>query len=126
MAAKSSSIGRAQEGKSELKVGDAVNVCHDNGTRTLTAHYILVQDGTFKNFELIQGNVKSYDAAKKELTFTNESDKNSVYLMGDATVRLNMESTTIENIKSGDRALIIVEMVETTPTLRNLMVNRAN
>ncbi len=31
-----------KESKSELKAGDAINVCYDKGT-TLTAHYILVQ-----------------------------------------------------------------------------------
>ena len=113
-----------KESKSDLKAGDAINVCYDKGSSTWTAHYILVQEGTSKNSELIRGNVKGYDADKKELTFTNEIKKDSTYSMGNAMVRLNMEDTKIENVKIGDHALLIVDTVEGKPTLRSVMVDR--
>ncbi len=114
-----------KEGKSDLKTGDAINVCYDKGVLTWTAHYILVQEGTSKNCELIRGNVKGYDADKKELTFTNEVKKDSTYSMGKAAVRLNMVDSKIENVKIGDHALLIVDTVEGKPTLQSVMVDRA-
>src|SRR4051812_34583819 len=44
-----------KETKSDLKVGDMVNVCYDKGLLTWTAHYILVQEGDSKNWELVRG-----------------------------------------------------------------------
>lgn len=119
-------INRAgKESKSDLKSGDAINVCYDKGVFTWTAHYILVQEGKSKNSELVRGNVKGYDAGKKELTFTNEVKTDATYAMGEATVRFNMENAKIEGVKIGDHALLIVDMVEGTPTLRSVMVDRA-
>jgi hypothetical protein len=114
-----------KEGKSDLKSGDAINVGYDKGTFTKTAHYILVQDGTSKNCALVRGNVKGYDVGKKELTFTNEVKTDATYSMGEATVRFNMENAKIDNVTIGDHALLIVDMVEGTPTLRSVMVDRA-
>ena len=114
-----------KESPSDLKAGDAINVCYDKGLATWTAHYILVQDGKSKNCELIQGNVKSYDADKKELHFTNLSNQTSTYAMGNAMVRLNMEDTKIENVKIGDHALVIVDTAEGKSALRSVMVKRA-
>lgn len=114
-----------KESKSNLKAGDAINVCYDKGLLNWTAHYILVREGTFKNSELIRGNVKGYDSGKNELTFTNEAKKDSTYAMGKAPVRLNMEDAKIENVKIGDHALLIVDMVEDKPILRSVMVDRA-
>ncbi len=113
-----------KEGKSDLEVGDAINICYDKSPSTWTAHYILVQEGKSKNCELIRGTVKSYDADKKELTFTNESRKSSTYSMGNAMVRLNMEDIKIENVKIGGPVLIIVDTVEAKPILRSVMVDR--
>jgi len=114
-----------KEGKSDLRAGDAINICFDKGILTWTAHYILVQEGTSKNSELIRGNVKGYDAGKKELTFTNQVKKDSTYPMGKAMVRVNMEDAQIENIKIGDHALLIVDTVEGKSTLQSVMVDRA-
>jgi Cu/Ag efflux protein CusF len=114
-----------KESKSDLKAGDAVNVCYDKGVFTWTAHYILVQEGTSKNSQLIRGNVKGYDGDKKELTFTNELKKDSTYLMGKAIVRFNMEDSKIENVKIGDHALLIVDTVAGKSTLQSVMVDRA-
>jgi hypothetical protein len=114
-----------KETKSDLKVGDTINVCYDKGTFTWTAHYILVQEGTSRNSELIRGKVKGYDADKKELTFTNELKKDASYSMGKALVRLNREDIRIENVKIGDHALLIVDTVDGKTILRSVMVDRA-
>jgi len=114
-----------KESTSDLKAGDAINVCYEPGILTWTAHYILVQEGTSKTCELIHGNVKGYDAAKKELTFTDGVKKDSTYSMGTAKVRVNMADSKIEGIKIGDHALLIVDMMKGTPTLRSVMVDRA-
>jgi hypothetical protein len=113
-----------KESKSDLKSGDAINICYDKGLLTWTAHYILVQDGTTKTSELVRGNVKGYDAAKKELTFTNEVQKSSIYAMGKAPVRINMETSNIDNVKIGDHALLIVDNVAGKSTLQSVMVDR--
>jgi Cu/Ag efflux protein CusF len=112
-----------KEAKSDLKAGDAINVCHEKGKEM--AHYVLVQAGKCKNCELIQGKVKSCDTDNKELTFTNDSDKTSTYAMGEAKVRVNMEAAKIDNIKNGDRALIIVDTIDGKPVLTSLMIERA-
>ena len=112
------------ESKGDLKSGDAINVGYDKGLVTWTAHYILVQEGKSLNNELIRGNVKGYDADKKELSFTNENKKDSTYPMGKAEVRCNMEDAKIENIKIGDHALLIVNTVDGRSTLECMMVDR--
>jgi Cu/Ag efflux protein CusF len=114
-----------KESKSDLKAGDAIYVCYDKGLLNWTAHYILVQEGQFKNSELIQGNVKGYEADKKELNFTNLSKQTTAYSVGQAPVRLNMEESKIEDVKIGDNVLIIVDTVDGKSTLRSVMVKRA-
>ncbi len=115
-----------KESKSDLKAGDAISVCYDKGILHWTANYILVQEGTSKNFELREGTVKGYDPAKKELTFTNEDKKDSTYPIGNAVVRLNMTESPIANVKIGDHALLIVDVVAGKSTLQSVMVNRVN
>jgi Cu/Ag efflux protein CusF len=114
-----------KEGKSDLKSGDAINLCYDKDATAWTAHYVLVQDGTSKKSELIRGSVKSYDAGKNELTFTSDAQKDVTYPMGKATVRFKMEDTKIENVTAGDRALLIVEILDGKSTLQSVMVDRA-
>jgi len=100
-----------KDSKSDVKVGDPVDVCHDNGTFTWTAHYILVQEGASKNCVLMRVTFKSYDAGKKQLTFTNTADnKDMTFGMGDAKVRLNGQDSKMENYKIGDAAVAIVNM----------------
>jgi Cu/Ag efflux protein CusF len=113
-----------KESKSDLKDGDAVSVGYDKGLLTWTAHYILVQEGSTKNCVLVGGAVKSYDADKKALVFTDQSGKNWTFAMGDAKVRLNMQAGKVEEIKIGDRALIIVDRSGDQPTLKSVMVDR--
>src|SRR5687768_7033818 len=45
-----------KESTSDLKAGDAINICYDKGVFTSTANYILVQEGTYKSSELVRGN----------------------------------------------------------------------
>jgi len=114
-----------KESKSDLKTGDPVSICFDKGILTWTAHYILVQEGSAKNSELIRGNVKSYDAATKVLTFTDEAKKDSTYPMGKALVRFHMDNSKIDNVKIGDHALLIVNSTDGKATLQSVMVDRA-
>ena len=114
-----------KETKSDLKVGDPVYVCYDKGLLTWTTHYILVQEGKNRNCTLIRGNVKAYDASKKELTFTNDEKKDSTYAMGDALVRFNREDGKIANVTIGELVTIMVDSSFEKQTLRSVMVDRA-
>lgn len=113
-----------KESKSDLQVGDLINICYDKGAFTWTAHYILVREGAYKTSELFRGNVKGYDASKHELTLTDELKKDSRFPIGKALVRFNMQDGTIDSVKIGDHALVIVDMIESTPTLRSVMIDR--
>jgi Cu/Ag efflux protein CusF len=113
-----------KESQTDLKDGDAVSVAYDRGLFTWKAHYILVQEGSTKNCTLMQGNVKSYDADRKELTFTDQNGKTWTFAMGDAKVRLNMQDAKVENIKIGDHTLFIVETIGDNATLKSVMVDR--
>ena len=114
-----------KENKSDLKAGDSIYVSYDKGLLTWTADYILVQEGASKNWELIRGTIKGFDPAKQVLTFTNEEKRDSTYALGKATVRLNMQDSTMSNVRIGDRALLIVEGAGANATLRSVMVDRA-
>lgn len=109
------------ESKSDLKVGDVVNVCHDNGTFTWTAHYILVKEGASKDCFLVHGTVKTADA--KELTFT-DAGKDTTWILGAAKVSVNKEASKIADIKIGDKFNAIVEKIGDKSTLKTLMVVR--
>jgi hypothetical protein len=114
-----------KEGNSDLKVGDTVNVCHDNGTLTWTAHYILVRTGDTKDCVLRHGTVKSYAPDTKKLQYTDANGKDAAFAMGDAKVRLNKEESKIADVKIGDKFLIIVEMPKgEKETLKCLMIDR--
>ena len=71
----------------------------------------------------LQGTVKSYDADKKELTFTGQAS-DWTFPMGDVKVRLNREDSKIGHIKIGDKALAIVEKIGEVTTLECLMIER--
>jgi Cu/Ag efflux protein CusF len=106
----------------DLKVGDAVDVCHTKGVLTWKAQYILVKEGSTKNAELVRGAVKGYDSDKKMLTFTDEHGKDWNFPMGDAKVKLNNKDGKIQDVKIGDNALAIVEKTGDKSTLKCLMV----
>jgi hypothetical protein len=110
-----------KEGKSDLKVGDKVNICHDNGAFTWTAHYVLIQEGDNKDCVLIHGTVKTADT--KELVFTDRG-KTLTFALGDAKVRLNKETSKIADVKVGDEGVVIVETIGDKMTLKSLMVHR--
>ena len=112
------------EGKSDLKAGDAVNVSYDKGLLTSTAKYILVQEGDSKNWDLAQGSFKSYDAAKKEILCTDAQGKDCTYAMGHAKVRMNKKEAKVEDIKIGDRVLMILQTAGEKKTLQALMFER--
>jgi ribonucleotide monophosphatase NagD (HAD superfamily) len=114
-----------KESKTSLKAGDAINVCYDKGAATSTAHYVLVQEGKSKTYELLRGTVKSIDAGKSEFTFTNENNTDSTYSLGKATVRVNLEDSTMANVKTGEAALLIVNTANGNATLRSVMIDRA-
>lgn len=113
-----------KESKSDLTVGDMVAVCHDNGTFTWTAHYILVKKGASKNWKLVQGAFKGYDTAQKQLTFTDHAGKELTFAWGDGKVRLNREYTAVENIKIGDKGLFILDKNGDTTTLKAVILKR--
>jgi hypothetical protein len=112
-----------KESQSDLRPGDPVNVCYDEGLMTWTAHYILVQEGDAKNRELVHGTVENYDADKEEVTFTDQA-KNWTFPLGYAKVRLNGKDSKLHDIKIGDKALAIVETIGEVPTLKCLMIER--
>jgi hypothetical protein len=112
-----------KESKSDLNAGDAVNILYDKGLVTWTARYVLVQEGDSKDCELMHGTFKGYDADKKQFSFT-AGNKDSTYAMGDAKVRLNKEDGKVEDIKIGDKTLIIVEKSGDKTTLKAVIVER--
>jgi hypothetical protein len=119
-------INRAgKEDKNDLKVGDAVSVCYDPGILSWTAHYILVHEGKTKNSTLSHGTFKSYDADKKQLDFTDSLKKDTNYSIGAAMVRVNMKDSMPSELKIGEHALLISNMVDGKSTLTSVMVQRA-
>lgn len=113
-----------KESNSDLKAGDTINVFYDKGIVTWTAKYILVKDGKSQNWGLYRGSVKSYDADKKELTFTDLDKKDMTYSTSNATVRLNRASSKIDDVKIGDRVLVILDTHDGKSTIHSVMVDR--
>jgi len=108
--------------KNDLKVGDHVEVCHDNGTFTWTAHYILVRVGDNKHCVLMHGAVKTADA--KEVVLT-DAGKDLTFATGNAKVRLNNEPSKLGDLKIGDHCLAIVEQIpDKNNNLKVLMIHR--
>jgi Cu/Ag efflux protein CusF len=114
-----------KETKASLKTGEWVDLCYDKGLLTWTVHYVLVREGKSEKCDLYFGSIKSYNADKKELTFTDQIKKDMTYSMGEASVRVNMEDAKIGSIKTGDHALLIVDSGDGKATLRSVMVDRA-
>ncbi len=115
-----------KESPSDLKADDAVSVCYEKGLRTWTANYIMVKEGDTKDCQLVQGKFKSYDADKKEFTFTDSQGKDWTNAMGESKVRLNMQDSKIEDVKIGDTVLAIVEQVGEKSTLKCVMARHGN
>ncbi len=113
-----------KETEGDLKENDTVNVCYDKGTFTWTAHYILVQEGNSKNWKLMHGTFKGYDPGKKLLSFRDVGGTELAFGWGDGHVRLNKKDAKVENIKIGDKTLIVVETNRDTMTLKAVLVER--
>jgi len=107
-----------------LKADDSVHICYEKGQKELTAHYILVKEGDTKDCQLVDGTFKSYDADRKEFTFTDGQGKDWTHAMGGASVRMNMQDSKIENVKNGDHTLAVVEQVGDKRTVKAVMANR--
>jgi Cu/Ag efflux protein CusF len=113
-----------KESNTGLKAGDNVSVCHDKGTLSWTAHYVLVRDGDKKGMNLHQGTFKSYDADKKQIIFTDHDKKDWTYNLGEAPVRLNNESSKVADLKVGDKLLMIFDESGEKPVLKQVMAMR--
>jgi len=113
-----------KETSSDLKAGDVVSVCYDKGTLTWKAHYILAKEGDTKDYQLMRGSFKNYDADKKTFTYTDVDGKDWTFAMNGSKVRLNMQASKIEDIKIGDSILAVVEEIGQTRTLKDLMASR--
>ncbi len=113
-----------KESRSDINAGDIVNVCYDKGVFTWTANYILVREGDTKHSVLMHGTFKSYDADKKEATFTDSDGKDQTFPMGHAKVRMNKAESKIGDVKIGENALAIVDKEGDVSTLTCLMIDR--
>jgi predicted lipoprotein with Yx(FWY)xxD motif len=113
-----------KESKSDLNVGDMVAVCHDNGTLSWTAHYILVKKDASKNWKLVQGTFKGYDTDQKRLAFTDHAGKDLAFAWGDGKVRLNRKYTSVDHIKIGDKGLFILDKSGDATTLKAVILKR--
>lgn len=113
-----------KESEGGLNENDTVAVCFDKGTFTWTAHYILVQEGTSKNWKLLHGTFKGYDPGKKLLSFTDAGGTDLAFGWGDGHVRLNGKDARVENVKIGDKTLVVVETNRDTMTLKAVLVER--
>jgi hypothetical protein len=111
-----------KESKTDLNAGDPVSVLYDKGLVNWTANYILVQAGDSKNCVLAHGKFKAYNADKKEYSLTDDSGKDVTFTMNDAKVRLNKEPSKIEDIKVGDKVLIVAEKDGDKTTVKSVMV----
>jgi hypothetical protein len=111
-----------KEGKSELNANDRVHVYYDKGALKSTALYILVLEGATRNWELLQGIFKGYDASKKQFSLTDGTGKEKTFPLGSARVRLNKEDIKVGDIKAGHRTLVIVERNGDTTTLKGVMI----
>jgi len=113
-----------KETKSDLNAGDPVSILYDKGLVTWTASYILVQDGDNKNCVLAHGKFKAFDADKKQFSLTDDAGKDATFHMNDAKVRLNKEPSKIEDIKIGDKILIVAEKDGDKMTVKSVIVER--
>jgi len=113
-----------REGTGELRADDLVSVCYAKGDLKSTVHYVLVTEGVAKEWKLVHGTFKNYNADRNEFINTEMGGKDKTYSMGAATVRLNMNHSRIEDIKIGDDTLVIVKPIGDKMSLSALMVSR--
>jgi hypothetical protein len=113
-----------QESQGALKAGDAILVHYDSGVVNRSAKYVLVQEGDSMHWTMAHGNFKSFDAGTKHFTFTDPNGKDYTYPMGNATVSLNHEKSTINEIKIGDHVLALLDATGNPAILKFLIVER--
>ena len=114
-----------KESAGGLKTEDGVSVYYAQDTQNWTAHYILVREGDTKAWQLRSGAFKADNAGKKMFTYTDDRGTEWTCAMNGSRVRLNMQTSKIEDIRNGDTTLAIVEEIEDKATLKDLMVSRA-
>lgn len=113
-----------KESSNDLKANEKVSLSYDKGTLSWTAHYILVNEGDSKNYELRIGSFKNYNPADKTFTVTDTEGKDGTYPMNGTKVSLNTQASKIQDIKIGDTILFIVEVKGDKTTLKDMMVSR--
>jgi hypothetical protein len=113
-----------KEGPGDLRADDLVSICYAKGDLKSTVHYVLVKEGDTKEWKLVHGTFKNYNADRNEFINTEMGGKDKTYSMGTATVRLNMRDSRIEEIKVGDDTLVIVKPIGDKMSLSALMVTR--
>jgi hypothetical protein len=113
-----------KESQSDLKDGDVVCIYYEKNVLTWLATYILVQEGDSKNWTLAHGNVKNYDAEKKELTYTDDQGKDATYSMVGVKVYVNKAESKVESLKIGEHILGILQKAGDRTSLKSLIVDR--
>ena len=115
-----------KEGTSNLKADDPVHVFYE-GTLRRIARYILVREGDAKSWELLRGNVKSYDSGTKGLVVTDPDKKTwKLTVADDAKVGINKEASKMSDVKIGDPVVaVIAGSGRDKTTVKRLMVYRS-
>jgi hypothetical protein len=113
-----------REGQGELKVNDAVCVSHETNELVLTAKHILIQEGESSHWILDHGYVKSIDAEKKEIVYTDDKGVNRTYSTIDVTAYVNRAAVKVESIKNGERVLALLRKGGDQTSLKSLYVTR--
>jgi len=114
-----------KETKSDLSIDDVVYVQYEKGVLTWTARYVLVQEGDSKNWELHQGKLKMYDAEKENFTYTTDDNKDLTYSAFGARAWINNKECSFDDLKIGEKVLLIVDREKTKLSLKWVMVERS-
>ncbi len=94
----------------DLKAGDKVAVCFDQGVTANTAHFILVQDDASRDLTLGRGKVKAWDDKKNEMVLTDLNNKDWTFDVGPtATVMVGREKGKMADIKVNEPVAIVYE-----------------
>lgn len=113
-----------RESQSDLATGDSVSVHYEKGVISSTADYVLVREAESKNWELVDGKIKSYEVNKNLLTLTNENGRDTVYMARDAKASLNNKACRFNELKIGEYVLAIVAKDAGKTSLKAVMCDR--
>jgi hypothetical protein len=111
----------------DLKVGDDVSVCYDQGLLKWTVHYALVHEGDTKNLELGRGTIKAYDADKGELVMKDLNNTEWTFAVpATSKVQINTQPSKMAEVKVGETATIVYDKQKDAkkPTMAALIVQR--